>query len=112
MRIRCRAEWLALALIAACSDGGAGSPQAALVSRGRAAYQADCAVCHAQDPAVAGPVGPALAGSSLELLRAKVLRNEYPAGYTPKRSTRAMFPLVHREPDLRALAAYLESVVR
>jgi hypothetical protein len=41
-----------------------------------------------------------------------VLRNEYPPGYVPKRDTRAMFPLVHRERDLPALEAYLASFPR
>jgi hypothetical protein len=44
------------------------------------------------------------------LLSAKVLRNEYPAGYTPKRDTRAMAPLPHLERELPALAAYLGSL--
>ena len=32
-----------------------------------------------------GSVGPAVAGASRELIEAKVLRGEYPPGYTPKR---------------------------
>jgi mono/diheme cytochrome c family protein len=79
-----------------------------LAARGEQVYRTNCLACHAMDPSEAGAVGPALAGSSLELLRAKVLRNEYPPGYTPKRETRAMVPLPHLEPDLPALAAYLE----
>jgi hypothetical protein len=38
------------------------------------------------------------------------MRNEYPAGYTPKRSTSAMVPLPHLEPKLDDLSAYLGSV--
>ena len=54
-----------------------------------------------------GAVGPALAGSSLALLEAKVIHNEYPPGYQPKRETGNMIPLPHLEPELRALHAYL-----
>ena len=43
----------------------------------------------------------------LELLQAKVLRNEYPPGYAPKRDTKAMIPLPHLEPELPAIAAFL-----
>ena len=78
--------------------------------QGRAAYQTDCIVCHNPDPTQPGAVGPELAGSSLELLRAKVLRNEYPPGYTPKRDTKGMFALVHRERDLPAIEAYLSAL--
>ena len=39
-----------------------------------------------------------------------MLRNEYPPGYAPKRDTKAMIPLVHLEPELPALAAYLARV--
>lgn len=100
-----------MCLAAACSEGPA-DPQAALLKQGRAAYQADCAVCHNPDPTQPGAVAPEVAGSSLELLTAKVLRNEYPPGYTPKRDTQGMFALVHREPDLPALEAYLGSFPR
>ena len=59
------------------------------------------------DPTQDGAVGPAIAGSSLELLQAKVLRNEYPPGYEPKRTTSNMVPLPHVEKDLPSLAAFL-----
>ena len=78
-----------------------------LVARGRSVYRGNCIACHNIDPSKDGGVGPALAGSSLELLQAKVLRNEYPPGYTPKRSSGNMIPLPHLEGELPALAAYL-----
>ena len=77
--------------------------------RGKQVYQSVCIACHAYDPTQDGAAGPALAGSSLELLEAKVLRNEYPPGYTPKRATGNMVPLPHLEKDLPSLAAYLAS---
>lgn len=75
--------------------------------RGKQVYGNVCIACHAYDPTQDGAVGPAIAGSSLELLEAKVLRNEYPPGYTPKRTTSNMVPLPHVEKDLPSLAAYL-----
>jgi mono/diheme cytochrome c family protein len=99
---------LALLLLSfACSQGETEDPQAALARRGEQLFQSNCTACHALDPRQAGPVGPPVAGSSLELLEAKVLRNEYPPGYTPQRDTKAMIPLAHLEPELPALAAYL-----
>ena len=94
----------------ACSQGEASDSQAALVKRGEQVFLTNCTACHARSPSEPGPLGPPVAGASLALLEAKVLRNEYPPGYTPQRDTKAMVPLVHLEPDLPALAAYLESL--
>ena len=98
---------LLLAAAVACSEGETSDPQAALVKRGQQVYAINCTACHALEPTQVGPVGPAIAGSPLALLEAKVLRNDYPPGYTPQRDTRAMIPLAHLEPELPALAAYL-----
>ena len=94
-------------------DGAAARPAAAsaeeLVEQGRQAYLSSCIACHNVDPAKDGALGPAVAGSSLELLEARVLRGEYPPGYEPKRDTRLMVHLRHLEPDIEALAAFLEA---
>jgi mono/diheme cytochrome c family protein len=102
-----RSSVLLLLALLACSEAESGSPEAALAKRGEQVFQTNCTACHARDPRRDGPVGPPVAGASLELLQAKVLRNEYPPGYTPKRDTKAMIPLAHLEPELPALAAYL-----
>jgi mono/diheme cytochrome c family protein len=98
---------IALALFACSEEAPPLDPQAELLARGEKTYLRDCIACHAKNPNEAGPVGPPIAGSSLELIEAKVLRNEYPPGYTPKRDSKAMVPLVHLEPELPALAAFL-----
>jgi mono/diheme cytochrome c family protein len=79
------------------------------VEAGRSVYNANCIACHSLDPSEDGALGPAVAGSSLALLDARVLRAEYPEGYEPKRKTRVMVALPHLEPRLPELAAYLES---
>ena len=66
-----------------------------------------CTQCHAVDPAQAGAVGPAGQGRLPAFLEARGLRGDYPAGYTPKRSTRVMPPMPALAPDIDALAAYL-----
>lgn len=81
-----------------------------LVKAGRATYMANCIACHAMDPTIDGALGPAVSGSSLELLEARVMRGEYPDGYTPKRSSRVMVALPHLQPRLPELAAFLQSI--
>ena len=75
--------------------------------KGKQVWLGQCIACHNPDPARDGPVGPAVKGSSRELLETRVLRGEYPPGYKPKRETKIMPP----RPDLVAsipdLAAYL-----
>ena len=88
-------------VVAACSrdsdEGAAGkTPE---WKRGRAVFVANCTACHNPDPSKDGPLGPAIKGSSRELLEARVLRGTYPPDYQPKRSTRVMpqFPFLKSE---------------
>ena len=78
-----------------------------LAARGRSVYMSNCIACHSPNPAMDGALGPAVAGSSYELIETRVMRGEYPPGYTPKRESRVMIPLPHLEPDLDALTAFL-----
>jgi mono/diheme cytochrome c family protein len=97
---------LGLSLVAAgCSGGPPLSPAA---ERGRQVYLAQCTACHhPSDPSLPGSVGPALKGTSRDVLEAKILHGTYPDGYTPKRTSRVMQPMPAVAPDLDALAAYL-----
>lgn len=81
--------------------------QAELVARGRAVWMSNCIACHAQDPNVDGALGPAVAGSSYELLEARVVHGTYPPGYKPKRESGIMIALPHLENDIGALEAFL-----
>jgi mono/diheme cytochrome c family protein len=100
---------LALGVVA-CSDSG--PPLSPEAQRGRAAWLASCTACHAADPNLEGALGPAVAGSSRELVEARVLRAEYPPGYTPKRDSRAMVALPHLAGEIDALFAYLAEAKR
>ena len=94
---------LAAALgFAACA--GDGSP----AGRGRRVYLAQCTACHNSDPSKNGPLGPAVKGSSRELLEARVLRGVYPPGYKPKRGTAIMQPMPQLASALDDLAAFLK----
>ena len=78
-----------------------------LLERGQQAYASNCQSCHGPDPKKDGSIGPAVWGSSLELLTSRVLKGAYPTGYGPKRTTKLMVPLPHLEKDLPALHLYL-----
>lgn len=97
---------LAVALVA-CSGGGEGTVSAA--ERGRRAYMNVCVACHHADPARDGSLGPAIAGSSRELVEGMVLRRQYPPGYTPKRTTNAMSAYPHLADRIDDLVAFLAS---
>ncbi len=91
--------------LGACSNAGTGG--SAEAQRGRQIYVAQCVVCHADDPARNGPLGPAVKGSSPQLLEARVVRGVYPPSYTPKRNTTVMPPMPHLASSISDLAAYL-----
>ena len=108
------ARIVAAALFAiACSDGsdttaGGDSAQAAAIKRGRQIYQNVCIACHNGDPTQPGSLGPQVAGASRELLEARVLRGEYPSGYTPLRPGQAMPRFEYLKDHIGDLAAYLQ----
>jgi mono/diheme cytochrome c family protein len=95
---------LAAALVGCSNQGNSLSPEA---ERGRQVYVAQCTSCHAVDPAQNGPLGPAVKGSSRDLLEARILHGTYPPGYTPKRASAIMQPLPHLTGSLDDLAAFL-----
>ena len=86
---------------------GAEIDKAQLVKRGTGVYRANCTACHNDNPKLDGSLGPAVAGSSLELLRARLINGDYPTGYKPKRSTHVMPKLPQLEKELDALTAFL-----
>lgn len=106
-----RWSWtLALLLAAACSSSEAALSEAA--QRGRGAYNEVCIACHSPNPNLPGSLGPAVAGSSLELLEARVLRGEYPPGYTPKAESNAMPAFPQLADRIEALHAFLAESAR
>lgn len=79
------------------------------VAKGRTIYMLHCIACHNPNPAIDGALGPALKGSALELLQVRVLRGEYPPGYTPKRATHIMQRLPLEQADVEAIHAFLNA---
>ena len=103
---------LAVAALTACGQksntgsttvqSGPGDP-----AQGRRIYMTVCITCHNPDPSKDGPIGPAIKGSSKELIEARVLYQSYPPGYTPKRKTQLMPKQPQLAKDIPDLAAYL-----
>ena len=90
----------------ACSERG---ETLTAEQRGEQLYRNVCTTCHGVTPDQPGVIGPAIAGASVELLEAKLLRGVYPPGYTPKRNTKTMPPLPHLAAHVADLAAYLQA---
>ena len=79
------------------------------VNRGKQAYMGTCIACHNMNPAVDGAIGPAIKGASKELLTARIVKAEYPAGYTPRRNTHLMPAQPQLAGAVDDIAAYLAS---
>jgi mono/diheme cytochrome c family protein len=97
--------------LTACKKEESTDPAKALADKGRTLYSLRCASCHnPADPTKDGALGPAIAGSSRELLDVRLNQGGYPAGYKPKRETKLMQRLPHTPEELDALHAYLNSL--
>src|SRR5438445_10410760 len=97
-------------LVSACSkesDKPARAAKNADWERGRAVFLANCVACHNPDPSKDGPIGPAIKGSSKELLEARVVSTSYPPNYKPKRNTKIMPQFPFLKSEIPYLAAYL-----
>ena len=78
-------------------------------AKGKAVYYANCTSCHNYNPKKAGSVGPDIYGSSIELLKNKVLYGKYPKNYQPKRIIGVMPLYPHLNKQISNLHAYLNS---
>jgi mono/diheme cytochrome c family protein len=86
------------------------SPEAekiTLLEHGQKLYSQNCIACHNPNPKLDGAVGPAIYGSSLELLKARILKGAYPPRYKPKRPSAQMPVLTGLEKEIPALHAFL-----
>lgn len=114
--MRCRRGLAAAALLGALLASGCQDDRFPNLSpaakAGWEVFRVNCLLCH-MDPQKDSPVGPALAGSSLELLRAKVLEARYPPGYQPKRPGPITMPVQPQVASkLESIAAFLAEVGR
>jgi mono/diheme cytochrome c family protein len=103
----CLVVTVGLAVSTCSRDSDKSSGQISDRDRGRAIFVANCVACHNSDPSKDGPIGPAIKGSSKELVTDRVLRGTYPPNYAPKRQTKIMPQFPFLEPEIPYLAAYL-----
>jgi mono/diheme cytochrome c family protein len=76
-------------------------------------YVTHCIVCHNPNPKLDGAQGPAIAGSSRELLADRTLHLTYPPGYRPKRTTHNMRAITDLTPtQIHDLTAYLHAAAK
>ncbi|EKD41693.1 MAG: hypothetical protein ACD_73C00575G0002 [uncultured bacterium] len=78
-----------------------------LIARGESIYRTNCIACHNPDPKKDGAIGPAIYGSSQELLEARVIKASYLDEYQPKRTTHIMPAMPHLAGGIEALHAFL-----
>lgn len=88
---------------------GLSDEQIVSYKKGRVVYISACISCHNPNPQLDGSIGPAVYGSSLELLESKVVHGTYPAGYKPKRETGLMPKFPQFSADLEALRIFLST---
>ncbi|NJM09811.1 MAG: cytochrome c [Bdellovibrionaceae bacterium] len=96
-----------LILIAACTKKP--TVPATPPESGKRLYATHCTACHNPDPKKEGGLGPAVFGSSLELLERRLVHGDYPPGYKPKRDSKVMARLPFLKDEIPALHAYLNS---
>ena len=88
--------------VSAPTPAGKGDP-----AQGRKVFTETCAACHGPDPNQDGPVGPRIKGAPPELIEARLLRQGYPPGYKPLRTTKLMPPMPYLKDRVRDIAAFL-----
>jgi mono/diheme cytochrome c family protein len=86
----------------------------AKIAKGKRIWLSTCIQCHNRDPNVKGSIGPETVDAPLEIMTAKVMTGKYPdklpAGFIPKRKSKAMRPLTQFKNDIPAIYEYVQSV--
>ncbi|WP_408095707.1 hypothetical protein ACJVC5_11740 [Peredibacter sp. HCB2-198] len=84
------------------------------INKGKRIWLSTCIQCHNRDPNMKGSIGPEVVDAPMEVMLAKVKTGKYPeklpAGFVPKRKTKAMRPLPQHEKDVPSIFAYVQSV--
>lgn len=85
----------------------------ATIEKGRRLYVSNCLSCHNRDPGLKGSIGPEITDAPLSVMTSKVMTGKYPeplpAGFVPKRKSRAMMPIKKLKDDIPAIWAYVQT---
>jgi len=86
----------------------------ATLDKGKRLYLSNCIQCHNKDPNVKGSIGPEMVDAPLSVMTSKVMTGLYPvvlpAGFVPKRKSKAMKKITKLEKDIPAIHAWVQSV--
>lgn len=86
----------------------------ALLDKGKKIFLSNCIQCHNKDPNKKGSLGPELIDTPLEVMIYKVTTGKYPpklpAGFIPKRKTKAMRSFPKLRGEIPAIHAWIQSV--
>ena len=84
------------------------------IEKGKRIWLTTCTQCHNRDPNIKGSIGPETVDAPIEVMTSKVMTGKYPeplpAGFVPKRKTKAMRPLPQFKNDIASIHAYVQSV--
>lgn len=90
------------------------SADQASIDKGKRLYLSNCIQCHNKDPNLKGPIGPEVVDAPLPVMHSKIMTGAYPgvlpAGFVPKRKSKAMKKITKLEKDIPAIFAYVQSV--
>jgi len=84
------------------------APEPSKYDLGKKVFQQRCMGCHV-NPKTGGSLCPPNYGSSLELLRLKVLEGKYPNSYKSKKTTKIMPRFPYLSKDIENLFEYLNN---
>jgi mono/diheme cytochrome c family protein len=87
---------------------------AAAIATGKRLYLSNCIQCHNKDPNIKGSIGPEMIDAPLSVMTAKVMTGKYPevlpAGFIPKRKSKAMKAIPKLKDDIPKIWAFVQSV--
>lgn len=86
----------------------------ATLDKGKRLYLSNCIQCHNKDPNLKGSLGPEMIDAPLSIMTAKVMTGVYPAvlpaGFVPKRKSKAMRKIPRLQKDIPAIHAWVQSM--
>lgn len=90
------------------------SADQATLDKGKRLYLSNCIQCHNRDPNLKGSIGPEIIDAPLSVMMSKIMTGTYPAvlpaGFTPKRKSKAMRKIPKLEKDIPAIYDWVLSV--